>query len=240
MFDLNPDLDVDKLAKLFAADGRVQIRNILTDSSAANVVALLSQKTDWGVAWQGGGAGPKYVSAEDLRRGNGTQLLLEAQNAAHQSIRDSLYAFQFGSYPMLQAYLERWNPGSAHEAIVDGLNGPPFLQFMRAVTGINELVKADAQATLFAPGHFLATHDDSHREQGWRVAYVLNLSPDDWLPDWGGYLNFLDDDGDIVTGWRPRFNALNLFLVPQRHNVSYVPGFAPPARFAITGWLRDR
>ena len=61
-----------------------------------------------------------------------------------------------------------------------------------------------------------------------------------WRPDWGGYLNFYDEDGDIVAGYRPRFNALNLFLVPQKHAVSYVPPFAPQARFAITGWFRDR
>jgi len=111
---------------------------------------------------------------------------------------------------------------------------------MRAVTGIDELVKADAQATLFAPNHYLGSHSDSHVANGWRVAYVLNLAPDNWHPDWGGYLLFLNEDGDVVEGFRPRFNALNLFLVPQEHLVSYVPPFAPTARLAITGWLSDR
>ena len=31
-----------------------------------------------------------------------------------------------------------------------------------------------------------------------------------------------------------------VLAVPQRHAVTYVPPFAPPHRFAITGWLRDR
>jgi Rps23 Pro-64 3,4-dihydroxylase Tpa1-like proline 4-hydroxylase len=102
------------------------------------------------------------------------------------------------------------------------------------------LIKADAQATAYTPGDFLSLHTDSHVAEGWRVAYVLNFAPPDWKPDWGGYLNFFDADGDVVAGWRPRFNALNLLKVPQPHNVSYVPPFAPAERIAITGWFRDR
>lgn len=108
------------------------------------------------------------------------------------------------------------------------------------MTGVPELIKADAQTTFFSAGDFLAVHDDSNATEGRRVAYVLNVADDDWRPDWGGYLNFLGDDGDIVAGWRPRFNALNLFRVPQRHQVSYVPPFALATRFAVTGWLRDK
>ena len=47
-------------------------------------------------------------------------------------------------------------------------------------------------------------------------------------------------DADVIAGYRPRFNALHLFAVPQRHNVSFVPPFAAVARYAITGWFRDR
>jgi Rps23 Pro-64 3,4-dihydroxylase Tpa1-like proline 4-hydroxylase len=101
-------------------------------------------------------------------------------------------------------------------------------------------VKGDAQATLYGPNHFLSMHDDSHMAEGWRVAYVMNFCGADWRPDWGGYLMFYDEHGDAVAGFRPRFNALNMFRVPQKHNVTYVPPFAPVARFAITGWFRDR
>ena len=116
---------------------------------------------------------------------------------------------------------------------------PNFLSFIREVTGISTIAKGDAQATLYAPGHFLGQHIDSHVADGWVVAYVMNFTKD-WRPDWGGYLNFFDDDGDIIAGYRPRFNALNMFKVPRAHAVSYVPPFAPVGRFAITGWFRDR
>ena len=35
----------------------------------------------------------------------------------------------------------------------------------------------------------------------------------------------------------PRFNALNVFAVPQPHSVSIVSPFAVGARYSVTGWL---
>lgn len=100
--------------------------------------------------------------------------------------------------------------------------------------------QADGQTTLFGPSHYLGRHIDSHVAEGWEVANVLNFAREDWHPDWGGYLLFLDEEGDVVEGFRPRFNALNLFKVPQSHMVSYVPPFAPVGRMAMTGWLRSQ
>jgi Rps23 Pro-64 3,4-dihydroxylase Tpa1-like proline 4-hydroxylase len=68
---------------------------------------------------------------------------------------------------------------------------------------------------------------------------VLNLTIPDWKSEWGGFLNFFDEYGNIEAGFRPMFNSLNLFLVPQRHSVSYVAPFAPVGRYAITGWAMD-
>jgi len=110
---------------------------------------------------------------------------------------------------------------------------------VRQVTGLPQIRWADAQATLFGPQQFLSMHHD-FSDQGWLVAYVFSFAATEWGPDWGGYLNFHDDDGDIIHGYRPRFNALNMFRVPRHHNVSFVPGFAPAGRFAITGWFRNR
>jgi SM-20-related protein len=239
LLDINPELPRAALAAAFAATGRLQIRDVLTEETARNLHNVLARETKWGLAWHAGADGPHNVPKVQFdamslaeRTAIGTKL-----NAA-LSGRD--YGFSYAQYPMVKAYLDGWEPGGAHEAIVELINDEPFLSLVREVTGIHELVKADAQATLYAPTQFLATHDDSHMAEGWRIAYVLNLCAEDWRPEWGGYLNFYDDTGDIVQGFRPRFNALNLFRVPQRHNVSYVPPFAPIGRFAITGWFRDR
>lgn len=238
LLDINPALDRPSLAAAFAKTGRVQIRDVLTQESARNLHQVISRQTPWGLAWQAGGDGPHNVPEPELKRMPATQ-----QAAIQQKLSAALqgrdYGFVYAQYPMVWAYLQGWAPGGPHEVVVELINDEPLMSLVRAVTGMDDLIKADAQATLYAPNHFLAAHDDSHVAQGWRVAYVLNLCAEDWRPEWGGYLNFYDEDGDIVQGFRPRFNALNLFAVPQKHDVGYVPPFAPLARYAITGWFRN-
>ena len=239
LFRINPALNQPALAAAFARDGVVQVRDVLTAEAASNILDVLTRDTPWGLAWQAGTQPPASLRGADVAR----LAPAERQKIASRidtAMRSGDYAFQFAQYPMLEAYLGRWNPGSPHELLLEHLNDAPFLDLVRAITAIPELIKADAQATFYAPGHFLAQHDDSHVGQGWRVAYVLNVCGAEWRADWGGYLQFFDEAGDVMRAYRPRFNALNLFLVPRRHAVSMVAPFAPNARFAITGWLRDR
>ena len=150
------------------------------------------------------------------------------------------YAYLYHSYPLVTAYLERWSPGSPHDQLLEELNGEAFLTLLRDVTGMQDVVKADGQATLYAPGNFLWPHSDAESERGRRVAYVLNMTATQWAPQWGGYLNFFDDNWNISEAIRPSFNTLNLFAVPQWHSVSEVTSTAPIARFAVTGWGRNR
>jgi hypothetical protein len=239
LFDLNPHLDRRALTASFAETGRIQIRNVLTEESAHSLHRVISRGTPWGLAWHAGADGPHNVPEPALRTlPQAERADIQRKLTAAMTGRD--YGFLYAQYPMVHAYLQQWAPGGPHDIIVELINDQPLMELVREVTQLRELTKADAQATLYAPGNFLAMHDDSHVAEGWRVAYVLNLCAEDWRPEWGGYLNFYDDDGDIVEGLRPRFNALNLFRVPQRHAVSYVPPFAPHARYAITGWFRDQ
>jgi hypothetical protein len=238
LFEINPKLDRQALARQFRTARRIQIRDVLTERTARTIHLILSQQTPWGLAWQAGGEGPHNLPREKVAA------LPAAEKAAvgaklHRAMAERDYAFIYGQYPMLYAYLNKWMEGSPHDLLVEHINDQPFMNLVRAVTGLPDLTKADATATLFGPNQFLATHDDSHKAEGWRVAYVLSLCPVDWRPEWGGYLLFYDEAGDVVAGYRPRFNALNLFEVPQKHSVSYVPPFAPVARFAITGWFRN-
>jgi hypothetical protein len=112
-------------------------------------------------------------------------------------------------------------------------------ELLQRLVSRESLLKVNAQATLYRPGHFLSLHDDSaHPEQHRRVAYVLYMTRG-WRADWGGQLQFLDAQGDVEEVWMPRFNSLGLFLVPTPHVVSYVAPFATQPRHAITGWLCD-
>jgi len=240
LFELNPELDRAALTTRFARTGRVQIRNVLTAPSARELLLVLARATEWGMAVGMGDDKPRSFRAAETRTPLGQQELQQAAKRAEEHSARGEYGFRFSHYPILTAVQEGWAPGDAHEILLEHLNAPEFLQLARDVSGIDSLFKADGQATLFGPGHYLGRHIDSHVAEGWEVAYVLNLARDDWHPDWGGYLLFLDEDGNVLEGFRPRFNALNLFRVPQPHLVSYVPPFAPLGRLAVTGWLRSK
>ena len=239
LFELNPCIDRQLAAEQFTRRGRVQIRSFLQMEAANTIQRVLAEQTPWGLAWRAGSDGPRSLRREQLASLQPTrwQAMLTDINTA---MRGGDYAFLYAHYPMLDAYLQRWGEHEALDLLVEHINSEPLLELVRAISGIPELRKGDAQATLYGPSHFLAQHDDSHVEEGWRIAYVMNFCSQDWRPDWGGYLVFYDEDGDITAGYRPRYNALNLFRVPQKHSVTYVPPFAPLARFAITGWFRDR
>lgn len=240
LFDLNPALDKAELARSFQKNGRLQIRQLLTDESARNLAKVLSEQTPWGIAQSSRGSEVGVRIPREALARMPREELVSRQRELHEAVGSGQYAFLYSQFPLLEAYRDRPHADGPHQAVLELINDQPFMDLIREVTGMRDLVKADAQATLFGPGQFLAMHDDSQVSEGRRVAYVLNFCSVDWRPDWGGYLNFYDEDGDVLAGYRPRFNALNIFAVPQAHNVTYVPPFAPVARYAITGWFRDR
>ncbi len=239
LFELNPALDRAALAQRFAERGRVQIRDVLTEETAREMLTVLAKGTPWGMSV---GAGeresPRSYSMEELRTPEASQAMNAMARSAEEHSARGEYAFRFAHFPIVKAIQDGYDPGGPHEVMLEHINSEPFMQLAREITGIEGLIKGDGQATMFAPHHYLGRHIDSHVAEGWEVAYVLNFAPPDWHPDWGGYLLFLDDEGDVVEGFKPRYNALNLFKVPQSHCVSYVPPFAPLGRMALTGWLR--
>lgn len=234
LFEISNQIDRKELFRQFARDRRVQVRNVLTEQTAQEVHKILANFTPWGMSWQAGEQGPHHL------RGDFKDQLQSIGAKLGTAMRRDEYAFCYSAYPIVDAYNGRWAPDGPHDLLLEHINDRPFMDLVREITGIPELIKADAQATLFGPGQFLSQHNDSHMAEGWRVAYVLNLTAGEWRPDWGGYLLFYDDAGDVIAGFKPRFNSLNLFAVPQWHSVSYVPPFSPVGRFAITGWFSDR
>lgn len=237
-FQLNAGLDVADLAKRFKAEGRIQIRNALNIDTAEYYRSVLQTRTNWGLAWQIGAEGPQALRFAETA----ALSVADKQNIytkAGEAVGNGEYGFIYDQYAMLDAYLEQWDPDHPLNRLLEHLNDQPFLNLIRQVTGVQTVIKAEAQATCFGPGHFLTEHDDFHDRDPRRIAYVLNLTIPDWKSEWGGFLNFFDEHGNIEAGFRPMFNSLNMFLVPQRHSVSYVAPFAPVGRYAITGWAMD-
>lgn len=240
LFEVNPNLDTTALARQFAVNKRIQVRDVLTRETALEMRKVMEELTPWGMAMQAGDSEPKDIRLEELRDPQGNAKAQELNKAAHDAAARGDYAFRYARYPMVLAYQEKWNEGSPHDLLIEHINTEPWLDLVRKITGMDDLIKADGQATLFGRQHFLGLHWDMQVDEGWKIAYVLNLTIDEWKPDWGGYLNFYNEEGDVIEGYMPRFNTLNLFAVPQAHAVTFVPPFAPHGRFAISGWFRDR
>lgn len=119
--------------------------------------------------------------------------------------------------------------------VCDALVSGEAIDRVREITGNRSIKSADAQVTRFGSGHYLTRHRDDAPGKNRQCAYVLSLSHD-WHPDWGGLLNFYDQDGSINEVWIPKFNTLALFDIQHIHSVSYVTPYARTRRWSITGW----
>ena len=231
MIKINPDLNRSALATEFRDAGWVQVSNFLTESSANALLDLLDTQTPWGLAWQAGGTGPQYVSAGQLKEMSPQQHADRRAKLLQTRSTSAAYNYAYRSYSLSEP---------THRRVLDDLNGGAFIDLLRTLTGDDGIILVDGQATLFAPGNAIAVHTDEVADEGRRVAYVLNLTKGEWRPEWGGYLNFFDANGNIERGLRPRFNTLNIFSVPRWHSVAPVAPEAPIARYAVTGWGRSK
>lgn len=236
MIELNPNLDMDELAREYARLKRGQVKNFLTMPSAERIFKCLSEETPWGIVYNNDTEVIKLprektanMTGEDIQR---------LYNEVYMRAIDQ-YQYIYGCYPILENYKAGKNPDLFLNRVLEFLNSEPMLNFIRKLTGIPEIIKADAQATLYQANHFLHLHMDQHSNEGWRCAYVMNFTRN-WHHDWGGFLQFYDNKGNVEAAYKPAFNAINVFTVPKPHSVSYVPLFCPGARFSITGWFRDK
>jgi hypothetical protein len=231
-FALDPGIDPEKLAADYAAKGRIRIEPFLSAESAAALADHLRQRTDWSLALKGE-ASRVFDFDEAARAG----MSAEQSRALEKLAAPDRPGFRY-LYERIWAVDAKQvrETGTVLAAFADFLRGEPVLELLRRVTGASDVTSADAQATRYAPGHFLTIHDDAESARIRRVAYVLGLTQG-WRTEWGGLLMFHDRLGDVVEAWRPRFNALALFSVPQLHSVSAVIPSAPMPRQSVSGWL---
>lgn len=235
---LNPALDPVALAKAFARNGRLHIPGILPDAQAAAVGAVLAGDAPWTRAVQiGGRALDTTIEAWDGMPAEHRAVL---DTATREAARSG-FLYQFDAWRLsdeVEAGKRRGGFCAPVEAVYDLINSPPYLAFIRTLTGEPDVVYCDAMATRYRPGDFLTTHTDAAEGKHRLFAFVLNFTPV-WRPDWGGLLIFPGADGHIDEGYVPTFNALNIFRVPAPHTVTQVASFASAPRLSITGWIRS-
>lgn len=229
---LNPTLDFPGYWKTFVTTGRVQVPNFLQLEIAEQLHACLQTRIGWSVAIRDNGVSQ---TLPDLKLGDPAETCYQEMIA--KAVRHAFrhYGFIYESYMMIKAYREGRDLDIPLHRMLEYMNGEPFLDFCRSVSGNAGVRRVSAQATRFRPGMFLREHDDQDDAEGRVVAYVVNLSKH-WQADWGGLLQFIDSNGLVTETYLPRFNSLSLFRVPTKHCVSMISPWAGEPRLSITGW----
>ncbi len=206
------------------------IPDFLEDAAAERLHAALATEVPYDLAVRQDGVDRKLITPTDAEAV--TAIARAAAEAAVQR-----YGFAYESYMMVAAYLERRDPQLLLHRLLEVLNSPNYLELMRFLTD-KPVIKLDAQATRYRAGHFLRRHNDFHLSDGRLCAYVLNLTQG-WQADWGGLLQFLDEEGRVTETFVPGYNQLAIFEVPQWHVVSLVAPWARAPRLSVTGWMLD-
>jgi Rps23 Pro-64 3,4-dihydroxylase Tpa1-like proline 4-hydroxylase len=229
---LNPVLDRAAIAAEFARRGHVEIPQLLTAGSARRIHACLAEETPYSLICNDGEKQLEYRDLTPQQRQDHTR-------AAWRRVGLDAFQFLYEQHILTLDGETYADPAHYWAAVTNFLNGAPFLDLAREITGMPDIAFADAQASLYRAGHFLTSHGDESQTAKRRAAYVLSLTPN-WRPEWGGLLEFIDDNGHIEAGYTPSFNSLRLFRIPINHYVSCVAPYAVTGRYSITGWLRAR
>jgi Rps23 Pro-64 3,4-dihydroxylase Tpa1-like proline 4-hydroxylase len=211
-----------------------QVEQALRPEVADLLYDCLAREVPWALTFRDR-SGPRKLWAEELAAMDvaaRVELDREIEVIARQE-----FQFRYDSFMMVTAYKEKRHSDLILHRVIEQINSPDWLNAMRTITGFNSIRRSDAQATRYVAGHFLRQHNDLNEDDGRLCAYVINLTRD-WHADWGGLLQFLDDEGEVTRTLMPRFNTISLFRVPAHHCVSPVAAFATGARYAVTGWLR--
>jgi Rps23 Pro-64 3,4-dihydroxylase Tpa1-like proline 4-hydroxylase len=233
---LSNDIDFDPYRRQLALRTRVQIPGFLQVPAAERLRDCLQHEVPWSLAERSSGTS-RTIPPDEYAAMPPEQL--QPLLAAGYARAVNEFQFAYDSYMLLAAAREGRDRGLLLHAVFEFLNSPDFLGFARWLTGVPDIVAANAQATRYRRGHYLTRHEDEHAKENRAYAYVINLTPR-WDADWGGLLQFHDANGAVEETFLPRWNALSIFRVPQAHSVSFVTPFAGEDRIAITGWFMRR
>ncbi len=233
-FRFSQALNPETVRNAFSEHRYVHIPSILPPENAKRIHKGLLEQTPWNLVFNEKG---KHfdLSTEQLRSME-RQDLNRLQQAIFTQAQQG-FQYSYHNYPIYDAHKAGQNEGHVVHQFYEWLNSEEFLEFARGATGFDDISFVDAQATRYSQGHFLSTHDDTLEGKNRRAAYIFNFTPK-WRADWGGYLQLLDDVGNVRCGLAPTFNTLNILAIPQKHNVSFVTPFAGGVRLAISGWFR--
>lgn len=235
MVSLAEGHDIAALAAQFRQYGHVHIPHFLHAADAEAMHLNLRGRADWRqvLTTQDGGA----VELDRPTRADLTSAQIQALDDAVYAQARGGFQYRYETVRVPDGAAARLDSADLLADFANWMSAGEGRDFLRQVTGHDDIVFADAQGTAFSPGDFLTGHDDAIDGKARRAAYVFGLTPV-WRLEWGGLLLFHGPDGHVSNGLTPTFNSLNLFAVPQMHSVSEVTRAAAYRRYSVTGWLR--
>ena len=226
---LSPQLLEADIASHYQQDLRVRLENVLPAEQAAEVFTHLSSQTKYDMAVFHDSR-PQNYTADDLQA-MGQENIQQLQQQVNQNASQGI------GYVYGRNKIDQHGISSPLTDVIKWLNSEEVLNWARKLSGHYDIIAASAQATRYVSGNFLTRHNDINDQEQRRVAYVLSFNQE-WHPDWGGLLQFYENNGTPRDAWPPGFNTLSLFDVRHVHSVTYVTPFAAQPRFSITGWFR--
>ncbi|HAT43293.1 MAG TPA: proline hydroxylase [Rheinheimera sp.] len=234
MLKLDIPTNMDYLREQYNLDRRLNVLDIWQRESAQTLAEALGTKTPFSNAFFIDNA-PQLLADGELR-----SLPPEQQQQIHSKIYQNAsngVGYLYGTHRIdRRPEISPTTPNvlvEAHQL----LNSEVMMNFIRELTGYDDIKYASAQGTRYIPGNFLTRHNDIVEAEGRRVAFVMGFTPQ-WHPDWGGNLQFYQDNGLAKNAWMPMFNNMALFDVKHAHAVTFVAPFARAIRYSITGWFR--
>jgi Rps23 Pro-64 3,4-dihydroxylase Tpa1-like proline 4-hydroxylase len=236
-FRLNPALDesfVDAAAASFRKTGRIHIAEFLQKEDANRLHEWLIASDLWKLVLI---QNQKIFELDRVTQARlNKKRRSDVEEAVYKAAR-AQFQFRYETIRSPDAFGERLKEDNPLSGFAQFLSSGPARLLLRKITSFSDVEFADAQATSYGKGDFLTAHHDHVPGKQRRAAFVFNLTPT-WKIDWGGLLMFHSADGHVDEAFTPKFNALNIFAVPQLHSVSMVTPIAPQKRYSVTGWLR--
>jgi SM-20-related protein len=230
---LNADLDTKALAKDYKANSFTQISDLMNGEAAERTLRCMAEEIEWSLL---------YIDKGTLTMKTQTQLKQQTERRRIE-MYTRIYEWAQFNYQALNyvfglqtAHDQGQLPDLYLHKVHDFLNSKQVLDTVMAITGEKKLTRADATCCLQSSDHFRKTYENTENLGKRRIGFSLDLTKG-WHPNWGGYFQFYDEDGNIKKGFKPTFNSLTLYKEPQGNSVSYISVVTGKPRTTLTGWF---
>ena len=226
------DLAIKTYQDKFKSKGVVVIKNFLPKEVADSLHLELNDLVTWRLFFLGL-RGLQSMSLKEFE-----QLSLKERKTVEKEIKEVAvkgFQFRYCSFPIGDPKAVNEGMTRQLEHLIPTYFNETFRHFIIDLINDFSIETHNIQAAYYPPSGFLMPHDDSHTAVNRRCAFIYHLTKE-WKKEWGGCLEFMDNDNNVIHQLQPLYNSLTIFKVPQLHQVSKVSEHCISKRLTIHGW----